>query len=324
MLNIENCWISFVKAMKKILSILFLCGLASMAFAEKADSVGSRVKNGKRYILHKVEKGQGLYSISKTYGVKLSDIIAENPGSEEVIKIDQILWIPTDEVVVMEEPLVEDYFSKTEEYIEHKPETQLKDTAKSTWGVTHTVNSGETLFSIARKYNTTVQVIKELNNLTSDVLSLEQKLLVPSNSTLISNNEDYTIDIDSVEEELQIETPAPEDIVMEEKPEIEDYSIKIVRLPEYNLEKIEEKGKAFIDTDNVPESKNFAHHFNAPLGTVIMVTNPQTNKTVFVKVTSNFTTNPEDSIIIKLSKLAAETIGLNPEEPTLVSLSYAR
>ncbi|MFY0643310.1 MAG: LysM peptidoglycan-binding domain-containing protein [Bacteroidia bacterium] len=310
--------------MKKILSILLFCGLASMAYAEKADSVGTRVKNGKVYILHKVEKGQGLYSISKKYGVKLSDIISENPGSEEVIKIDQIIWIPTDEEVVMEEPLVEDYFSKTEDYIEHKPQPDVLDTSKSTWGVTHTVNSGETLFSIARKYNTTVQVIKELNNLSSDVLSLEQKLLVPSTGDVLTTHEDYNLDIDSVEEELQIEVPEPDETIIEEKVEIEGYSLKIIRLPEYNLEKIEETGKALMDKENVPVSKNFAHHFNAPLGTVIMVTNPETNKTVFVKVTSNFTTNPEDSVIIKLSKLAAETIGLSSEEPAIVSLSYAR
>ena len=42
----------------------------------------------------------------------------------------------------------------------------------------HTVKSGETLSSIARKYNTTVAKIKKLNNLKSDKIKAKQKLRV--------------------------------------------------------------------------------------------------------------------------------------------------
>lgn len=45
---------------------------------------------------------------------------------------------------------------------------------------TYTVQAGDTLFSIATKYQTTVAVIKQMNNLTSDVITVGQKLLVPS------------------------------------------------------------------------------------------------------------------------------------------------
>lgn len=43
---------------------------------------------------------------------------------------------------------------------------------------THTVTKGETLYSIAKKYNTTVSNIKKLNNLKSDALKINQKLQV--------------------------------------------------------------------------------------------------------------------------------------------------
>lgn len=46
------------------------------------------------YILHTVLKGQGLYSISRMYGVTEQEIIALNPGSEEVIKAGEQLRIP--------------------------------------------------------------------------------------------------------------------------------------------------------------------------------------------------------------------------------------
>ena len=43
---------------------------------------------------------------------------------------------------------------------------------------THTVTKGETLYSIAKKYNVTITSIKQLNNLTSDNLKLNQKLQI--------------------------------------------------------------------------------------------------------------------------------------------------
>ena len=44
----------------------------------------------------------------------------------------------------------------------------------------YTVKSGDTLYSIARKYNTTVDAIKVANNLTSNVLSIGKELIIPA------------------------------------------------------------------------------------------------------------------------------------------------
>ena len=54
------------------------------------------------------------------------------------------------------------------------------------------------------------------------------------------------------------------------------------------IEKVEETGKTLVGGGKIPSDKNFALHFNAPIGTVIMVTNPENKSTVFVKVTGNF------------------------------------
>ena len=45
------------------------------------------------------------------------------------------------------------------------------------------MQSGDTLYSIARRYNTTPTEIKNLNNLTSNLLSLGQNLLIPSQAS---------------------------------------------------------------------------------------------------------------------------------------------
>ena len=60
---------------------------------------------------------------------------------------------------------------------------------------TYTVKSGDSLYKIAQKYNTTVDEIKRLNNLTSNILSVGQVLKLPTTSseTPSSNTVDYTV-----------------------------------------------------------------------------------------------------------------------------------
>lgn len=299
--------------------------LALGAQAECADSVGTKVKNGKVYILHKVEKGQGLYSISKKYGVSLSELIAENPGSQSVIKVDQIIMVPTSKEVKLEEPVVEDFFDKTDGLQDEEEKSEQENTDKSTYATYHTVEKGETLFAIARKYNTNVDVIKSLNYLSSDVISEGQRLLVPSSSDSAIgeiNTEEYEIDVDAAVEELQV-PKVKEGVVNTDTPVVEGYSIKVIRLEEYNLEKVEESGTSQISQEEIPNNKNFAYHASAPKGTVIMVTNPQNNKTVFVKVIGNFERAADSPMILKLSKLSASSIGIDVNGAA-VKLSYAR
>lgn len=59
----------------------------------------------------------------------------------------------------------------------------------------HIVQAGDTLWNLAKRYNTTVEELKRLNNLTSDMLSIGQKLIVPSTTGEgePSNNIVYTV-----------------------------------------------------------------------------------------------------------------------------------
>ena len=60
-------------------------------------------------------------------------------------------------------------------------------------GDTYIVKAGDTLYSIARKYNTTVNELKELNGLTSDILSIGQNIKLPSSEEQ-NEYETYTIE----------------------------------------------------------------------------------------------------------------------------------
>ena len=45
---------------------------------------------------------------------------------------------------------------------------------------TYTVQRGDTLWSIAKENNVTVNELKEKNNLTTNLLSIGQKLIIPT------------------------------------------------------------------------------------------------------------------------------------------------
>ncbi|MES2395756.1 MAG: LysM peptidoglycan-binding domain-containing protein, partial [Bacteroidota bacterium] len=97
--------------------------------------------NGVKYYLHTVEKGQTLFAIAKGYELSLNDIVIENPEAIDGIKPGQVLKVPI----------------KKAKKIESAPVTNGGNY------VLHQVEAGQTLYSISKQYNTTVEKIKILN-----------------------------------------------------------------------------------------------------------------------------------------------------------------
>lgn len=107
-------------------------------------------------ILYTVKKGDTLYSIAKKYGTTAANLLKLNNLETDMLSIGQQLKVPVDNSV-QDEP----------------------------YGFTiYTVRIGDTLYSIAKKNNTTVNKIKELNNLESDTLVVGQQLKIPYNTML--------------------------------------------------------------------------------------------------------------------------------------------
>lgn len=97
-----------------------------------------------------VKKGDSLYSISKIYGISVDELKKVNNLTSNNLSIGQTLIIP----------------SKKE----------------STNQITYVVKKGDSLWLIANKYDTTIEKIKTTNNLTSNLLSIGQVLIIPSTS----------------------------------------------------------------------------------------------------------------------------------------------
>ena len=95
--------------------------------------------NGAKYYVHTVKPGETLYSISKAYGVDEKSIISHNPSAADGLKVDQTIKIPVQSIVTTEE----------------KSPARKK---RRDYEI-HTVEAGETLYSISRLYAISVDTI---------------------------------------------------------------------------------------------------------------------------------------------------------------------
>lgn len=103
-----------------------------------------------------VVSGDNLYSIARKNNTTVSELIQLNNLSSSNLSIGQRLKLPT---VTSSIP------NDSNNY--------------------YTVKSGDNLYSIAQKYNTTVNELKDLNNLSSNILSIGQKLIIPASNANI-------------------------------------------------------------------------------------------------------------------------------------------
>ena len=93
-----------------------------------------------------VKSGDSLYKIANEYNISVSELMDFNNLTSTNLSIGQVLKIPT----------------------------QLKSNTQETY----TVKSGDSLYKIAQRFNTTVNELKRLNNLNSTLLSIGQVLRV--------------------------------------------------------------------------------------------------------------------------------------------------
>lgn len=162
-----------------------------------------------------VQPGDTLYGISKQYGISVEEIrLANNLISNNIVP-QQVLKIPTSTTVAryIVRPgdtlfkIASLYDTTVSELIEinnlktnilsigQQLLVPINEEDSSTGTIIYTVKAGDNLYSIAKNYNTSVDDIKTLNNLTSNLLSIGQKLRIPVNSTSISpeNVETYVV-----------------------------------------------------------------------------------------------------------------------------------
>lgn len=151
---------------------IFLIGVGLILYGNAQAHVGDSVrlqKDGKRvFVIHQVEKGETLYSLSRRYGAEVQEVVATNSIEDNQIALGQVIRVPVANDRYDTE-LIDD---------EKKPKPEeVRGEASS-----HVVAAGETLFSISRKYDVSVAELKDWNELQSNELSIGQVLKVVSRS----------------------------------------------------------------------------------------------------------------------------------------------
>ena len=118
---------------------------------------------GQTYV---VQKGDTLSSIAKRFGVSVREIVELNDISNpNMIRVGQKLVLPAYATGVPSPP--------------QKAPVQPPRARTVTEGGVYVVQRGDTLSELAVRFNTTVRAIKEANNLSSDLIRVGQKLVIP-------------------------------------------------------------------------------------------------------------------------------------------------
>lgn len=140
------------KGLKKgMLAFSFLFVVSVSAQDTNVEKIEPEIINEELEI-HIVEAGETLYSISRLEGISIPHIMAVNNLKSNKLRVGQKLKMG--------------YYEKAKVFI--------NDTTKGFW----IVKKGDTLFKIAKEANVSITKIKTLNNLTSNVISVGDKLIL--------------------------------------------------------------------------------------------------------------------------------------------------
>ncbi len=187
--------------------------LAEAVISAVANYIGVPYKapNGLITNTYVVQKGDTLYSIANKLGTTVSELKKENNLTSNTLQIGEVLRIPTKEIYEEEENIYivkkgDSLYSIANKYnttvdelkrinnltsnilsigqVLKLPSDKASNVEKEENTISYTVQKGDSLYSIARKYNTTIDRIKDLNNLTTNLLSIGQVLLIPTDTNL--------------------------------------------------------------------------------------------------------------------------------------------
>lgn len=170
------------------------------ARATVTDSIRVEKKDGKRFIVHRVDEGQTLYSIARRYGRSVADIRAANPDLKESVRYNQLVKIPIAEGTLnrKQEKALDKAIRKQEKEekreaktdkpdekpttAESKPDKDSDKDSKKTddparAGI-HVVESGQTLYSLASRYGVSQSDLRKWNNLSGNNVLIGQALIV--------------------------------------------------------------------------------------------------------------------------------------------------
>lgn len=148
----------------------------SSAGVAKPDAITDN--NSDNYIFHEVQQGESLQELARRYGVSQTQLMQMNNLTSDELSSGQSLII--------------------------KKTTPSTITQKN-----HTVQRGETLYSIAKRYGINISKLREINNLNNRALTPGQKIIIEQGYNTTEGNNSYDYAVKQVSPDVVISTPSP-------------------------------------------------------------------------------------------------------------------
>lgn len=275
--------------MKKIVMIIFAAMLLLQVEAQ----------SGINTVEHLVEKGQTLYFLSKKYDVSIEDLMRFNPqvGKDMIVKEGMILKI----------------------YSKPTPTLDVK------YYKYHTVEKGQTLYSLSKLYNISIDDLIYLNQLATPSIGIGDKLIVQNvDADALFTDKPENVAKEEIPTDNKMEKTKKEptdDKVYTPITKVDGSELKItnknVEMYKMLYEGYAESGATFNKEKgigNFLEQSTSKDVYLALVkgissGQVIRVRNLMNNKVIYLKVVGSVPSKDESSnISIKISKAAARDL----------------
>ncbi len=315
--------------LKKLFPAFFLIVLSFSVYGSP-DSLGIKEKDGEKFIMHRVDQGQTLFSISQRYEVTVDQLKSTNPQTKDNLVVGEVILVP------------------------YEPQ----DNENESKGQYHKVKDDETLYSISQQYDIAVEKIKSWNNLSSNNIEPGMRLKVGTNKGENTgkekdgnNGEENKKNINSPDSQKPKNSgikqaknnkgkkpDKEEDSNKNKKAEKTDNTSKSADNQAEKANEVKsdlaqkfrekqtsptadgsgemvtknEEGKATW-LSNIDSEKSLALHKSAPPGTIIKVTNLVNDRVVYVKTVGKLNKNEDEATLITISPQAAEKLNVKED-----------
>ncbi len=312
--------------------LFFAITLFVSATANAQEKVTAATENGKPYILKTVSAGESIFSIGRNYSIAPKELAAFNKvDMAKGLKLSQEVKIP---------------LTKANLFL--APCTVCKK-------VFYTVPPKEGLYRIATSFNNMgLPNLKKMNSLTTDNVSIGQELLVG----YLKDTEAAAIAVAAPKIEIKEAVPVTSEPVKQVVKEVTPPQKEVVKKAESVVNNVKEtksdsvmtavnttvpevlksafasqySGKGtnsvtgtaaiFKSTSGWNDDKFYVLMNNVAPGTIVKITTPATNKSLFAKVLGELPAiRQNESILIRISNAAASVLG-GGEENMQVNVAY--
>jgi LysM repeat protein len=292
-------------------------------------------------LTHKVKSGESLYVIAKKYNVSIKDLKSWNSLKADKVTVGQALKIQRTVVVADAETNLTSSTTSaasTTKKVEVKKEEKLpvkkeevpadkkvasgstsvstSSTQPGEW-ISHTVESGESLFSLSKQYGTSIEELIQWNALSSNNLKVGQSIKVgrtepnlvtvpmvgEAKTTSISTAQSTTSSSRNTASTSTTSTPA--------SPSPAAVTAEPITAPNTSggFSNNKETGLAELIPNTSGNKKYLVLHRTAPVGSVIRVKNEENDLTIFARVVGVLPeTGDNAKLLIKLSQAAYDQL----------------